>query len=335
MLAAAAEHEPGGDALLALALESQALWPAFRQDLERASGRGIDYRREGTLVLAVGRDEVDRLRARHELHRRAGLSTQWLTGMVAREREPGLRPSVTGAIACPDDHQVDPHLMLGALCGAFAMAGGRLIERRSVSALWREGGRVVGVVSGDQVCRAGVTVLATGAPIGSASWIPAEIRLPVRPLKGQSIALRARRGPLPIDHVVWTADIHLAPKSDGRLILGATMEEAGFDTAVTAGGAFALLDAVRRVLPGVEEMAIESLWASVRPTSDDDAPVLGATALDGLLVAAGHHRNGYLLAPVTARAIEDAVTTGQVRGAAAGFGPARFAAVRAAQPGAA
>ena len=138
------------------------------------------------------------------------------------------------------------------------------------------------------------------------------------------MALRIRQGAPPIHHVVWTSEIHLAPKSDGRLILGATVEEAGFDAAITAGGVFALLDAARRVLPGIEEMAIDSLWTGFRPTSDDDAPILGATALDGLVVAAGHHRNGYLLAPITAAAIEDLMITGHMRGEARHFGPSRF-----------
>ena len=169
------------------------------------------------------------------------------------------------------------------------------------------------------------TGFATGAGIDAADWLPAGLHLPVRPLKGQSLALRPRSGSLPIDHVLWTSDIHLAPKSDGRLVLGATVEECGFDAAITAGGVFALLDGARRVLPVVEDMAIESIWSGFRPTSDDDAPILGATPLYGLAVAAGHHRNGYLLAPVTAQAIEDLVTTGRMHGAAARFGMGRFA----------
>ncbi len=324
MLAAAAEHEPGSDALLGLGLESQNLWPRFRDAVEAASGQGIDYRTEGTLVVAIGRDETERLRARHDLQRQAGLDTRWLAASPAREREPGLTPAVTGAILCPEDHQVDPSRLTHALRAAFLAAGGRLFEATLVDGLERSGGRVSGVAAGVRSIRAGTTVLATGAAIGSASWLPSGVRLPIRPLKGQSLVLRSRRGPLPIEHVVWSAEIHLAPKSDGRLILGATMEEAGFDLTVTAGGLLALLDAVRRVLPGVEEMAVEEIRTGFRPTSDDDAPILGEL-LPGLVVAAGHHRNGYLLAPVTAQAIEDLVTTGRMQGAAATFGPGRFA----------
>ena len=324
MLAASAEHEPGGDALLGLALESQRLWPGFRDDLEAASRQSIGYRAEGTLVVAVGRDETARLRARHDLQRRAGLDTQWLSASQMREREPGLATAVTGGMSCPEDHQVDPLGLTSALRAAFLAAGGRLFEATAVDGLERSAGRVTGVAAEGRTIQAGTTLLATGAALGDAPWLSSDLRVPVRPLKGQSLTLRGRGGPSPIDHVVWTAEIHLAPKSDGRLILGATMEEAGFDPAITAGGLLALLDAARRVLPGVEEMTVEEIRTGFRPTSDDDAPILGELA-PGLVVAAGHHRNGYLLAPVTARAIEDLITTGRMRGAAASFRPGRFA----------
>ncbi len=189
------------------------------------------------------------------------------------------------------------------------------------------------MVVGGRSCRADTVVVASGAAAAtgglSGGLLPAGIHLPLRPLKGQSMALRARplfgrNQPLPIDHVVWTAEVHIAPKSDGRMIVGATMEEAGFDAHVTAGGLYALLEGVRRVLPGVEEMAVEGVWSGFRPTTEDDAPALGACSVPGLAFAAGHHRNGYLLAPVTARAIEDLVTGGAVTGAAAGFGIDRF-----------
>ncbi len=324
MLAAGAEHEAGGEALLRLALASQTLWPQFRATLEAEAGTSIDYRAQGTLVVAVGRDETERLRFRHDLQRRDGLATRWLSGSAARELEPGLRPAVTAGIFCPDDHQVDPPRLLAALRSAYRKAGGVLIEGAPVDGMERGGPRVTGLIVAGEVLRAETIVLAPGAAIGSLPWLPAELQVPVRPLKGQAIALRARNSPLPIDHVLWTSEIHLAPKSDGRLILGATMEDCGFDGALTAGGVFALLDGARRVLPGIEEMEIESLWSGFRPTSDDDAPILGVTSLAGLLMAAGHHRNGYLLAPVTAQAIEDLVTTGAMRGAASGFGLDRF-----------
>jgi glycine oxidase len=146
----------------------------------------------------------------------------------------------------------------------------------------------------------------------------------MRPLKGQALALRATRQTGALKHVVWTEQIHLAPKSDGRLIVGATMEDVGFNAAVTAGGVLALLESLHRALPSTEEMEFEAIWSGFRPTTDDDAPALGETGISGLLIAAGHHRNGVLLAPATASALEDLVTTGAIAGAARRFGLDRF-----------
>jgi glycine oxidase len=325
MLAAATELEPGGADLLPLALESQRLWPAFRAELEGETGIDIDYRDEGTLEIALGRDEVERLRFRHDLQARAGLATQWLDGARVRAREPALRPAVTAGIFCADDHQVDPRRLVPALRCALAARGGAILERRPVVALDIAGGRVAGVVTAQGLCRARIVVVANGAWAGTGELLGGALAVPVRPLKGQALALRASaRTGIPT-HVVWTEQVHLAPKAGGRLIVGATVEECGFDRAVTAGGVFALLEGARRALPSIEDMEIEAIWTGLRPTSDDDAPILGATAVAGLALATGHHRNGILLAPVTAQAIRDLVVAGAMTGAAQRFGIARFA----------
>jgi glycine oxidase len=323
MLAAAAELEPGGEDLLALCLQSQRLWPTFRDDLEAASGIQIDYRDEGTLLVALGREEVERLRFRHDLQSRAGLSARWVSGPEARAIEPGLRPAVTAGIFCSDDHQVDPRCVIPALRQALLKGGGSLVENAS-AVIDQAGGRIAGVQVGDRFCRAPVVVVATGAWTATENILPAGLTVPVRPLKGQALALRTDSRLPALTHVVWTEDVHLAPKTDGRLIVGATVEERGFDAAVTAGGLYALLEGARRALPSIEEMEVEAVWTGFRPTSDDDAPIIGATPLDGLLIATGHHRNGVLLAPVTAKAVEELVTRGEASGAAAGFVLDRF-----------
>ncbi len=324
MLAAATELEPGGADLLALALESQRLWPRFRAELEAESGIDIDYRAEGTLEIALGRDEVDRLRFRHDLQCRAGLATRWLDGASVRAREPALRPAVTAGIFCAEDHQVDPRRLIPALRRAVAARGGAVLERLPVLVLDRAGSCVTGVVTAQGVCGARSVVVANGAWAGSGELLRGAIAVPVRPLKGQALALRASgRTGIPT-HVVWTEQVHLAPKAGGRLIVGATVEECGFDRAVSAGGVFALLEGARRALPSIEDMEIEAICTGLRPTSDDDAPILGASDVAGLALAAGHHRNGILLAPVTAQAIRDLVLGGAMTGAAQRFGLARF-----------
>jgi glycine oxidase len=322
MLAAAAEHEPGGHDLLAFALESQRLWPEFRAALEAHCGHGIDYREDGTLVVALGRDEVERLRFRYDLHRRCGLPTRWLGGGEVRAMEPALRPSVAAGMFCADDHQVDPRLVMGALCIAFAAAGGRLIEHCAVGQLDLAAGRVCGVVTATGRCRAEAVVVAAGA--WTSDVLPDGVAVPVRPLKGQSLAVKTTADTGTLSHVVWTEQIHMAPKGDGRLIVGATVEERGFDDAITAGGLYALLEGARRAFPAIEDMAVEAVWAGFRPSSIDDAPILGATHVPGLAIATGHHRNGYLLAPATALAIEALIVDGAMPAAARAFGLDRF-----------
>ena len=324
MLAPAAEHEPGSDPLLPLALESLSRWPGFRDDLQAASGVDIDYRQEGTLVLAIGRDEVDRLRFRHDLQIRSGLDATWLSGPQVRAREPALRPAVTAGLFCPRDHQVDPSRVMAALIRACVAAGVTIVEACPVEALDWEAGRVTGLSTGRGRIAAGTVILAAGAWSGQAGLLPEALALPVRPLKGQSLALRttARTGTL--SHMVWTEQVHMAPKSDGHLIVGATVEDCGFTPGVTAGGLYALLEGARRVLPGIEEMAVEAVWSGYRPTSDDDAPIIDTLA-PGLVVATGHHRNGYLLAPATADAVAALLTEGALPDYARAFGRARFA----------
>lgn len=323
MLAPAAEHEPGSDLLLPLALESLRRWPGFRDALQAASGLDIDYRQDGTLVLAIGRDEVDRLRFRYDLQRRSGVEAAWLTGPETRAREPLMRPNVTAGIRCPADAQVDPRLVMAALVRACEAAGIRIVERTAVEALDRQGGRVTGIVAAGRRIAAGTVILAAGAWSGEAGLLPDTHALPVRPIKGQSLALKTTKRTGTLSQMVWTEQVHMAPKGDGGLIVGATVEDCGFRPGLTAGGLFALLDGARRVLPGVEEMEVEAVWSGFRPTSDDDAPILDALA-DGLVVATGHHRNGYLLAPVTADGVAALVETGDVPAYARGFGLGRF-----------
>jgi glycine oxidase len=322
MLAAAAEHEPGCHDLLALALESQRQWPQFRAVLEAQSGCDIDFRESGTLVVALGRDEVERLRFRYDLHKRCGLPTRWLGGPQVRAMEPALRPSVSAGLCCADDHQVDPRLVIAALRAAYVAAGGRLFEQCAVTGVDLEGGRVAGLITARGNCRAPTVVLTAGAWTGEV--LPPGLTVPVRPLKGQALAVKTTPDTGTLAHIVWTEQIHMAPKGDGRLIIGATVEERGFDDTITAGGLYALLEGARRAFPAIEEMAMEAVWTGFRPSSIDDAPILGATSVPGLALATGHHRNGYLLAPATAFAMEALIADGDLPAVARPFGLDRF-----------
>ena len=318
MLAPQAEAEHGEEALLPLALESRAMWAAFAQDLTAASGIDVDYRTEGTMVVSLDRDDREYLESRYDYFRTLGLDVEWLSGYAARQKEPHLARAVSGAVYSALDHQVDNRLVATALRAAYLAAGGILRENLAVDEVLVSDNRVTGVRAGDEEIAADSVVLAAGAWSRNLAGIPDEARPPVRPLKGQMVSVAMDpRNPL-IEHVIWgpgngiVPSIYLAPKGDSRLIIGATVEEMGFDTDMTAGGLFELLRTAWEVLPGIYDLPVVESWAGLRPASRDDAPILGPTPVDGLVLATGHHRNGILLAPVTASKIADYLLKGRL-----------------------
>ncbi len=331
MLAACVEAEPGEDALVSLCRESQARWPAFAAELEQLSGLDVELRPEGTLVLALTADDQARLHHQLVFQQKLGLPLQWISAAETRRREPHLAGKLAGAVYSPEDTQVDNRKLAAALRIAAEAAGARISEQREVSAISSHAGRVDGVVLVDGArITVDVVVLAAGAWSRGIGGLAPELRPPVRPIKGQMLALRMDAAAPLLSHVVWAPGVYLVPRRDGRLLAGATVEEKGFDTALTAGGILTLLEAAWRAVPAVEELAIEELWVGHRPGSRDDAPILGAGPMEGLIYATGHHRNGILLTPITADAIARLVLDGVAEPAIRPFGIERFGLVRAA-----
>jgi glycine oxidase len=326
MLAAGSEVEPGESALFQLLKRSQSLWPGFADEIGRASGIDVQIRCEGTLTVALTHDDLGRLRQTHALQQKLGVDAIWLGRDEALEREPCLNPRLAGAILVPGDHQVENRLVVNALKTAFARAGGRLLENVGEAELKIAAGRAVGVAAGGIGYPADTVIVAAGAWSPDVKGLPQIARPPVRPVKGQMLALAQDPAAPLLSHVLWTQKAYLVPRRDGRLLVGATTEERGFDTTLTAGGMLSLLESAWRALPGIEELPIVESWAGLRPGSRDDAPILGKTAIDGLILATGHHRNGILLAPVTAEAISKIVLTGDIDPAIAPFALNRFAA---------
>jgi glycine oxidase len=332
MLAACAEAEPGEEALVALGRESQARWPAFAAELERASGIDVELRREGTLVLALTADDQARLNHHLVFQQKLGLPLHWISPAETRRREPHLAGKLAGAVWSPEDHQVDNRKLVAALRIAAERVGATIHEHQAVAEISLNGGRVDGVVLADgSKVSAEVVVLAAGAWSRGIAGLPPELRPPVRPIKGQTLALRMDANAPLLNHVLWAPGAYLVPRRNGRLIIGATVEEKGFDTSLTAGGLLTLLEAAWRAVPAIEELPIEETWVGHRPGSRDDAPILGRAPVDGLIYATGHHRNGILLTPVTADAIAQLVADGVADAAIRPFGIDRFALARAAE----
>lgn len=325
MLAAGVEAEPGEQVLLPLCLASQTMWPEFAQELERTTGVNVGLRREGTLAVALNRDDLDALRHKYEFQRSLGIPLEWLSGAAVKEREPHLHPRTAGAVYSANDGQVDNRNVAKALILALAKAGGHLHEKQNVSGIDVEAGRVRGVIVEDRLHAADIVVLAAGAWSRQLGGLPKSALPPVRPVKGQMIAVRMNLDEPLLKHVIWAPKSYLVPRLDGRLLLGATTEEKGFDTNLTAGGVMALLEAAWRAVPGIEELPIDEMWTGFRPGSRDDAPILGpVSAVSGLVLATGHHRNGILLAPMTAHTIAEFILNGIIDERIQRFGLDRF-----------
>ncbi len=319
MLAPVTEAEFGEEPLLRLNLAGRELWPGFAAELEERTGLSTGYRETGALVVAADRDDNEELRRHHALQRALGLDAEWLPPSGCRRLEPGLSPHVGGGILAPQDAQADPGAVVRALRAALDEAGGELV-RGEVRGVQASSGRVSAVETADGEVAAGAVIVAAGAWSAALAEGP-----PVRPVKGQILELRARQGmPEPITRIVRSPRCYLVPRGDGRVVLGATVEEQGFDTSVTADGVYRLLEAAWELVPEVGELELVAARAGLRPGSPDNAPVIGHGELEGLVWATGHYRNGVLLTPITAAAVALLLAGEGPPPATEGFTPARW-----------
>ena len=316
MLAPIAEVEFGaaGHHVLELGLASVEMWPQFAAELEHVAGEGVGLLPTGTLIVARDDDEARELERQLEFRHSLGLRAERLRASAARELEPALAPTLRMAVRAPDDHSVDPRLVLRALGRACELAGAQVRERAPVRSLTLDSAqeRVVGVrcADGTQIgCER--TVLAAGAWNGRLEGLPERAEIPVRPVKGQILRLRDPAGPGLLRGVVRFEGGYLVPRADGRYVLGGTVEERGFELEPTAGAVYEMLREASELIPGIDELRIEELSVGLRPASPDNAPAIGPGALEGLLWAGCHYRNGILLAPLTAALLTAALTGAQ------------------------
>jgi glycine oxidase len=324
MLAPVTEVHYGEQPLLRLNLDAARRWPSFAAELEDAAGRAVGYRACGTLTVARDADDLAAIDDLYRFQRGLGLEVERLRGRECRSLEPGLAPGVRGGVLAPGDHQVDNRALVGALLAAVARAGVVLRPAR-VTGLRVVGERARGVVlDGGETLAAGAVVLAAGCHSGALDGLDPSLLPPVRPVKGQLLHLRGPADAPLAQRNVRGVEVYVVPRADGRVVVGATVEEQGFDRRVTAGAVHRLLRAASELLPDVEELELTETVAGLRPGSPDNAPLLGPTGLDGLLLASGHYRNGILLTPVSADAIAELLTAGRTPAAIAPFSPRRF-----------
>jgi len=303
--------------------ESLRRWPDFADRVEAASGQSVDYRDEGTLIVADDRDAAEALERLYDFQRAQGLHVEWLTGEEAREIEPFVAPRLSAAVFSPSDHQVDNRRLVEALRVAYEAEGGTLHEETPVEAVVPDADAPAVRTSDGEHVTGDRVVVAAGVWSRELDGLTPDAVPPVRPVKGQSIQLRRKR-PFDLQHVVRGPEAYLAPKSNGRVVVGATSEEMGFDTTVTAGGLYDLLEGAWEVVPGIRDLPVDETWAGLRPASRDHAPLLGMSAAPGVLMATGHYRHGILLTPITAEEMARLIRTGETSDWIEPFSPRRF-----------
>jgi glycine oxidase len=313
MLAPIGELTFGELRLLELTAAAAEQYPDFVTELEEVSGESTGYDRCGALHVALDRDESEELRRRHELQRSLGLEVEWLTPSHCRSLEPGLSPSIAGGVYAPNEAAVDPRALCAALLAALGHEGAEVRSGAAVCEAAIEGERIEGVrtEAGEEVL-AGQVVLANGCWAGESDWLPPHARPQVRPVKGQILTLRGSVSALVCERIVASERVYVVPRENGRLIIGATVEERGFDTTVTAGGVHELLREAYRLLPEIADLELLEAAAGLRPGTPDNMPLIGPGALQGLVLATGHYRNGVLLAPLTGERIAEVLVGAEV-----------------------
>ncbi|HWF24325.1 MAG TPA: glycine oxidase ThiO [Solirubrobacteraceae bacterium] len=332
MLAPISEATPTERAVLELGLRAAATYERFAAELADASGLDPGYLACGTLAVARDADEAEALERELEMRRGLDLEVARLRPSAARAIEPALAPTLRLALEVPTDNAVDPRRLTAALVRAVKRAGGMVRTGADVAEVVLAGARVAGVaLAGGERVLAGDVVVAAGPWSGRLGGVPSEARVPVRPVKGQILRLHDPTGPGLLHHVLRIAGRgYVVPRGDGRYVLGATMEERGFDRAVTAGAVFELLREAIELVPGFSELELDECTAGLRPATPDGAPAIGPGALPGLHWATGHHRGGVLLAPVTAELVVSALMGEPASyGQCASVAPTRFAPVQA------
>jgi glycine oxidase len=326
MLAPVGEANWGEEPLIRLGLASARAWPRFAAELVADSELEVGYTSCGALHVALDRDEAEELQRRFELMDALDLGVEWLSARACRDLEPGLAPACAAGVHAPAEAAVDPRLLLLALAAAVERQGGQVLAEAEVTDALIEDRRLVGVITADgREHRAEHVVLATGAWSGAAPWLPPSARPPVRPVKGQILTLRGNPDQPVCERIVASERVYLVPRPDGRLIVGSTVEERGFDIQVTAGGVHELLREAYRALPDVAELELVETLAGLRPGTPDNAPLIGPGALDGLVLATGHYRNGILLTPISAEAVAALLAQEPQPPAAQVAHPGRFA----------
>jgi glycine oxidase len=324
MIAPITEAEYGEERLLKIGLKSRELYSGFVQALENETGIDVGFRTNGTLKVAFDQPGEAELDHQADYLDRLGLEFERLPAEDVREIEPRLSPYVTRALAIPSERQVDNRRLAEALEKRCEQRGVKLHDHEEVVDLVYDDDSIAELHTESDRYQPDLVIICAGANSGTINGLCETDRMPVRPVKGEALSVRLGEPP-EIEHVLRAPDVYCVPKNDGRLVIGGTMREEGFDRTVTAGGILDLLHEAYEVGPFIREKELIETWAGLRPASQDSLPILGPSShTDNLGFATGHYRNGILLTPVTIQLVTEWIATRTIPEAMTPFLPSRF-----------
>ncbi|PPR35661.1 MAG: Hydrogen cyanide synthase subunit HcnC [Alphaproteobacteria bacterium MarineAlpha6_Bin4] len=326
MLSGRLDLKPSEKSLLPIFEKSHYAWPKFAKELENKSGKSIGYRKEGTLMVACDINEENKLKKNYNFLKKNGINVFWLSGNKIRQKEPYVSSNVLSGIFSPGDHHVNNRYTIDALITILKKNKNNCIfkENTEVTKIITEKNKVVGVKTKNEIIKTKEIIVCSGAWTNKIKNIQIK-EVPIRPVKGQMICLKIPKGNTVLKHILWRENVYLVPRDNYDLIIGATEEEMGFDKSLTAGGIYNLLKIGREILPVIEDLSIIESWSGLRPTTRDEAPIIGPSKkIKGLIYATGHHRNGILLAPFTSSVIKNYYLNGKIENDCDKLKPGRF-----------
>jgi len=305
------------------AQEARMAWPEFACEIEVASGQSVGFRASGALLVAFDDAQEAKLRDLADKLAAQKMPGKWVDANEARKIEPLLSPDIRGALHAVDAAQVDNRALSDAMAAALRKAGGTLHEHRNAHVLLMEGNHTRGVISDNGVAMADAVVVAGGAWTNGIGAVPPNALPPVRPVKGQMAALVPQKGAKLPQYPAIESEVYIVPRPD-CVLLGATLEEAGYDTAVTRVARDWLMAGAIRLMPSLAKWRVAESWAGLRPATPDGLPAIGATRVEGLFVATGQFRNGILFAPAVADAMRCIILGEEPSPNVRAFSPRRF-----------
>lgn len=323
MLAASAEVGYEEFDLYQLCRTSLQWWPTFAEELEADSGVQVDYRSHGTLIIADDPDAAVALKRGFDFQKEHNYPVEWLSREATLELEPFLNPRIVASVRASEDHAVDNRMVLKGLRLAILKLGGKIVEQTEVESIAFSSGKPCVSDTHGERWEGDKLVIAAGTWSKSIKGLPEGVTLPVRPVKGQILELKMDR-PFELQHVIRSRKGYMVPRSDGRLIVGASSEEMGFDKRMTAGGVYSVLDGARDMVPGILDLELLRVTVGLRPGSRDHQPIVGYSVNDALFIATGHYRHGIILSAVTAIEAAASLISGKDSEHFKSFSPNRF-----------